>query len=94
MAGLRSAARRTITGLDCSMHDYAGRDDALRTNAVEFAGADGDVRIRALVRPSGTEPKLKAYVEAVTPISATVDAGGARRDATALAERVAHALLA
>ena len=54
---------RTTTnlgGIDCAMSDYANRDDGLRTDMVEFIGADGDARVRALVRPSGTEPKAKA----------------------------------
>ena len=64
----RSAPRRTLGGIDCAMSDYANRDDGLRTDMVEFIGADGDARVRALVRPSGTEPKAKAYVEAVVPV--------------------------
>ena len=37
------------------------RADALR--ALLFAGGDGDNWIRVVVRPSGTEPKVKSYIE-------------------------------
>ncbi|MEZ5410547.1 MAG: phospho-sugar mutase [Acidimicrobiales bacterium] len=40
-------------------------------------------RSRVIVRPSGTEPKLKAYVEVIEPVS---DAGGGVPTATAAAE--------
>ena len=52
------------------------------SNLVEFTLEDG----RALLRPSGTEPKCKAYVDLV--------AEGDPADARALAERVGTALLA
>ncbi len=94
MRTLRATARPTLAGVACQLHDYATRDDRLRTDAVEFTGAHRDARIRALVRPSGTEPKVKAYVEVVVPLRSAAKAAAARRDATDLAERVAADLLA
>jgi phosphomannomutase len=41
---------------------------------------DGDGRL--IVRPSGTEPKLKCYLETVVPVS-DGDVGAARRTAAA-----------
>lgn len=94
MNQFRSAPRRTLGGVDCVMSDYGNRDDGLRTDAVEFTGADGDARVHALVRPSGTEPKAKAYVEAVVPVLPQDDDGlrTARRRATDLACAVADDL--
>ena len=43
-------------------------------------GVDGDTG-RIICRPSGTEPKLKCYVEVVVPVDGDVDA--ARSEATA-----------
>ncbi|MFT4199596.1 phospho-sugar mutase [Gordonia sp. (in: high G+C Gram-positive bacteria)] len=88
MKRLRSTPRRTLAGLDCTMSDFAARTDGLRTDAVEFTGARGGERIRAIVRPSGTEPKVKAYVEVVTSVGSASEA--AQRRATTL-ERAQHA---
>ena len=61
--------------------------DVLR---IDLAGG-----IRVVVRPSGTEPKLKCYCEAVEPVGG--DAGGARRRARArlagVREGLEHLLL-
>ena len=34
-----------------------------RTDALIFAGGDADTSARVVVRPSGTEPKVKFYIE-------------------------------
>jgi phosphomannomutase len=57
-------------------------DDRLPAADVLTLRASG---CRVVVRPSGTEPKLKAYLEVVVPVSSTVD--DARREA---AERLAR----
>ncbi|RYJ00793.1 MAG: phospho-sugar mutase, partial [Actinomycetales bacterium] len=41
---------------------------------------------RIIARPSGTEPKLKCYIEVVTPVEDSVDA--ARTEATDRLERI------
>ena len=52
-----------------------------------LAGPTADGSARAVVRPSGTEPKLKAYLEVVVPLSGTpLDA--ARGSATAAMSRM------
>jgi phosphomannomutase len=35
----------------------------LRTDALVFSGGDDDNWVRMVVRPSGTEPKVKSYIE-------------------------------
>ena len=34
-----------------------------RTDAVILEGGDADTAVRVAVRPSGTEPKIKSYIE-------------------------------
>jgi phosphomannomutase len=45
--------------------------------------------VRAVIRPSGTEPKLKAYLEAVVPVAGTDALAGANRRAADLVTSVA-----
>ncbi|HEX5367641.1 MAG TPA: phospho-sugar mutase [Acidimicrobiales bacterium] len=54
------------------------------TDAVALRG-DG---VRLIVRPSGTEPKLKCYAEAVVPVEGGLDLGTARARAAASVERI------
>ncbi|WMY79692.1 phospho-sugar mutase [Citricoccus sp. I39-566] len=50
------------------------------TDALMYITADDS---RVIVRPSGTEPKLKCYLEVVRPVSAAADLPGVRADAAA-----------
>jgi phosphomannomutase len=61
MARLRSAPPATLLGRPVEVHDLAPDADVVRLG---FEGG------RVVVRPSGTEPKLKAYLEVVTRGSA------------------------
>lgn len=45
---------------------------------------DGEYRARVIVRPSGTEPKIKCYLEAVIPVATASDLPSARTRATTL----------
>ena len=58
MARLRTAPPRHLAGFAVSVTDLAPRTDAL-----VFSGADDTASIRVVTRPSGTEPKLKSYIE-------------------------------
>jgi len=40
--------------------------------------------VRLIVRPSGTEPKLKCYAEAVVPVGARAELAAAREHGRAL----------
>ncbi len=43
---------------------------------------------RVIVRPSGTEPKLKAYLEVIEPVTGQADLDRARRDGSERLERI------
>jgi phosphomannomutase len=60
-----------------------------RTDALIFTGGDADTWARVVVRPSGTEPKVKFYIEARCPVAE--DLVAARDRATALRDELAAA---
>jgi phosphomannomutase len=62
MARLRAEPPAALLGREVSAHDLLGDDPPV--DAVRLLG-DG---VRVVVRPSGTEPKLKAYLETVVPV--------------------------
>jgi phosphomannomutase len=62
MARLRSAPPRRLLGREVVASDLL--DETPAVDAVRLLG-DG---VRVIVRPSGTEPKLKAYLETVVPV--------------------------
>jgi phosphomannomutase len=73
MARLRAEPPATLGGLSVdTIDDLAGGSATLPpTDGLRFLMADG---ARVVVRPSGTEPKLKCYLEVVVPVSDGVDA--------------------
>ena len=67
--------------------DLAEGSDALpATDSLLYTTRDGS---RVIVRPSGTEPKLKCYLEVLVPVSSTAELPGAR----ALAREALDAVL-
>ena len=56
------------------------------TDALIFTGGDDDTSVRVVVRPSGTEPKLKCYLE--IRCSVTDDVANARERADALRDEL------
>jgi phosphomannomutase len=58
MRRLRAAPPTRLAGFSASVSDTADIADALI-----FTGGDDETSARVVVRPSGTEPKLKCYVE-------------------------------
>jgi phosphomannomutase len=69
-----------------SVEDLAAGVDGLPpTPGVRLRAGDG---VRVVVRPSGTEPLLKAYLEVVRPVAAAAVLPAARAEATALLEAV------
>ena len=79
MRRLRSAPPAQIAGFGSTTTDLTPQTDALI-----FTGGDADTTVRVVVRPSGTEPKVKFYIEAR---SADAHRARALRDELATAVR-------
>jgi phosphomannomutase len=63
MARLRATPPDRLAGFEITATDLLHAPTHLRTDALVFAGGDGGDWVRMVVRPSGTEPKLKSYIE-------------------------------
>ncbi|MDT5211263.1 MAG: phosphomannomutase [Mycobacterium sp.] len=62
MARLRATPPDRLAGFGVTVTDLL-LDPARRTDALIFFGGDDDDWVRMVVRPSGTEPKVKCYIE-------------------------------
>lgn len=93
MATLRSAPPASVGGVEVvSIDDFAAGVDGLPpSDILRVRLADGT---RVMVRPSGTEPKIKCYVDAVAADGEGVDARTTARQARAdaAADRAAAAM--
>jgi phosphomannomutase len=78
MERLRSAPPATLGGLAVERVDdlAEGSADLPPTEGLRFRLADN---ARVVVRPSGTEPKIKCYLEVVVPVDAAEDGVDAAR---------------
>lgn len=63
MDRLRTAPPDTLAGFGVTVTDLRHDTGPLRTDAVVLSGGDGETTVRVVVRPSGTEPKVKSYIE-------------------------------
>jgi phosphomannomutase len=63
MNRLRAAPPSRLAGFDVSVTDLLQERGPLRTDAVIMSGGDDHTSVRMVVRPSGTEPKVKSYIE-------------------------------
>jgi len=63
MGRLRRSVPHTVAGFDVTVTDLRAEAGALRTDAIVLSGGDGETTFRVVVRPSGTEPKIKSYIE-------------------------------
>ncbi|MEX5295314.1 phospho-sugar mutase [Kocuria sp. CPCC 205268] len=79
-AALRNAPPATLGGSDVvEVVDLAAPGTGLPpTDGLRLLTADG---ARAIVRPSGTEPKLKCYLEVIAPVTGRDALAGARAEA-------------
>jgi phosphomannomutase len=63
MARLRQTPPDRLANFDITVTDLLQERGPRRTDALIFAGGDDDASVRVVVRPSGTEPKVKSYIE-------------------------------
>ncbi|WP_280219838.1 phospho-sugar mutase [Nocardia neocaledoniensis] len=82
-AALRAAPPSEIAGTPVKFTDQAQVRGRLRTDALIFDADD----FRIVIRPSGTEPKLKCYLEVFAPVPDAAALPGAR---VAAADRLAE----
>jgi phosphomannomutase len=81
MARLRANPVKELAGISVSLTDFLkGWGEFPGTDAIQFDLADGR---RVIVRPSGTEPKLKCYLQAI---------GDSRDNSQALLSELRHAM--
>ncbi|MGV0834318.1 phospho-sugar mutase [Mycolicibacterium thermoresistibile] len=63
MERVRDRPPEQLCGFPVTVTDLAREPGARRTDAVIFAGGTADTAVRVVARPSGTEPKVKFYIE-------------------------------
>jgi len=90
MQRLRASPPSHLSGFASTTTDLLQREGVGRTDALIFTGSGGDTSARVVVRPSGTEPKVKCYIEVWS--TATEDLAGVRRSATALCDELASSV--
>lgn len=73
MHRLRTTPPATLAGFPAGLTDV--------TDALIFTGGDDHTSVRVVVRPSGTEPKLKCYLEIRCAPSDDLDSSRRRADA-------------
>jgi phosphomannomutase len=61
-----------------TVEDLLARRGQQRTDALVFTGGDGATSVRLAVRPSGTEPKIKGYIEIRQQVDGGLAAARAR----------------
>ncbi|MBV8181434.1 MAG: phospho-sugar mutase [Mycobacterium sp.] len=86
MRRLRTSPPRRLAGFASTTTDLLQRPGLDRTDALIFTGSDADTSARVVVRPSGTEPKIKCYIEVRS--AAAEDLAGVRQRATALCDEL------
>ncbi len=84
MARLRAQPPTELAGFPVTTTDLIERTDALI-----LAGGDEQTSVRVVVRPSGTEPKVKCYTEVRRAVTGELTA--ARRAAADIQEKLLEA---
>ena len=89
MAQLRAHPPTELVGQEVTVSDLAdGWQGLPPTDGILL---EGD-RVRAVVRPSGTEPKLKCYLQVRLTPAESADVGRARSEASAIMDALRHQL--
>jgi phosphomannomutase len=86
MRRLRTSPRRRVAGFALTTTDLLRSAMLNPTDALVFAGGDADTSVRVVVRPSGTEPKVKYYIEVQSTVADDLDA--VREHTTALCDEL------
>ncbi|HEY5151607.1 MAG TPA: phospho-sugar mutase [Mycobacterium sp.] len=89
MARLRTRPPTELAGIPVSATDLLQAPGEHRTDALILAGSDEQTSVRVVVRPSGTEPKVKCYTEVRRAV--TGELAAARRAAADIQERLLDA---
>jgi phosphomannomutase len=63
MARIRQSPPDRLAGFEVTTTDLLQENGQRRTDALILTGGDGETTLRVVVRPSGTEPKMKSYIE-------------------------------
>ncbi|BBY17329.1 phospho-sugar mutase [Mycolicibacterium litorale] len=63
LARLRDTPPDRLAGYEVTVTDLSTSDGPLQSDALILAGGDAETSVRMVVRPSGTEPKVKSYIE-------------------------------
>ncbi|WP_328352201.1 phospho-sugar mutase [Mycobacterium sp. NBC_00419] len=89
MAGLRSSPPAELAGFAVTASDLLQARGQQRTDALILAGGGGQTSVRVVIRPSGTEPKIKCYTEVRRAV--TGDLAAARTAAGAVEQQLLDA---
>jgi phosphomannomutase len=90
MRRLRASPPSRLVGFTSTTTDLLQREGPHATDALIFAGGNGETSVRVVVRPSGTEPKVKCYIEVRSVVADDLD--GTRERATALCDELASSV--
>lgn len=95
MRALREQPPAVLAGLRVAVAEdlNRGTDRLPPTDGLRYY-LDGEFKARVIVRPSGTEPKLKCYLEVVVPVADASELASARERATEVLEGIKRDLAA
>ncbi|MFF3249024.1 phospho-sugar mutase [Streptomyces sp. NPDC002870] len=95
MRALREQPPAVLAGLRVAVAEdlNRGTDKLPPTDGLRYY-LDGEFKARVIVRPSGTEPKLKCYLEVVVPVADASELASARERATEVLEGIKRDLAA
>jgi phosphomannomutase len=86
MARLRDTPPDRLAGHEVTVTDLSTSPEPMRSDALVLTGGNADTSVRMVVRPSGTEPKVKSYIEVRR--SCTGDVPKARAEAQQLCDEL------